>query len=123
MCDSVVSVKVCDDILCSKEEEVVWCEIKCGLDRFLVGCFYKNPKAPSTECHEICRLIRIANHEVEKNKYTALVIVGDFNFPRVKWINGSGIFNSEKMGRIENVFIETLDDCALTQCVTKTYFR
>jgi len=88
----------------------------------LVGCFYKNPKAPSTECHEICRLIRIAKHEVEKNKYTALVIAGDFNFPRVKWINGSGLFNSEKMGRIENVFIETLDDCALTQCVTKPTF-
>ena len=57
------------------------------------------------------------------NKNTALVIAGDLNFPIVKWKNGSGLFNSEKMERLENIFIETLDNCALTQCVTKPTFR
>ena len=122
VCVSVVSVKVCEDSLYSKEVEVVWCEIKCGLDRVLVGCFYKNPRASTSECHELCRLIRNAKSEIEKNKYTALVIAGDFNFPRVKWINGSGFINIESMKRIENVFIETLDDCALTQCITEPTF-
>jgi len=51
-----------------------------------------------------------------------LMIAGDFNFPRVKWINGSGLFNSGSMERIENTFIETLDDCALTQCVIEPTF-
>ena len=50
------------------------------------------------------------------------MIAGDFNFPRVEWINGSGLFNSEKMDKSENIFIETLDDCALTQCVTEPTF-
>ena len=117
VCESVVSVKVCDQSLSSTEVEVVWCEIKCGLDRVLVGCFYKIPGASASVCHEICRLIRSAKSEVEKKKYTALVIAGDFNFPRVKWINGSGFFNSENMEKSENIFIETLDDCFLTQCV------
>jgi len=122
VCESVMSVEVCDLSLCSKEVEVVWCEIRCGMDRVLVGCFYRNPRAPQSESREICRLIRNAKNEVESKRYTALMIAGDFNFPRVKWINGSGLFSSERMERIENVFIETLDDCALTQCIVEPAF-
>ena len=122
VCESVVSVNVCNDNLYSTEVEVVWCEVKYGMDRVLVGCFYKNPRAPASECHEICRLIRNAKREVENKKYTVLMIASDFNFPRVKWINRSGLFNSGSMERIENTFIETLDDCALTQCVIEPTF-
>ena len=39
VCESMMSVEVCDLSLCSKEVEVVWCEIRCGMDRVLVGCF------------------------------------------------------------------------------------
>ena len=99
VCESMMSVEVCDLSLCSKEVEVVWCEIKCGLDRVLVGCFYRNPRAPQSEGQEICRLIRNAKNQVERNKYTALMIAGDFNFPRVNRISGSGTFNSERMER------------------------
>ena len=91
VCDSVMSVEVCDLSLCSKKVEVVWCEIRCGLDCVLVGFFYRNPKVPERKCQEICRLIRNAKNEVESNKYTLLMIAGDFNFPksevdRWKWI-------------------------------------
>ena len=60
--------------------------------------------------------------ERSKTRKTALVIVGDFNFPRVKWIDGSGLFSSEDMALSENIFIEKLDDCPLTQCITGPTF-
>ena len=75
---------MCDHELLSTEFEVVWCKIRCGLDLVLVGCFYRPPGAPSSVCNEMCRLIRNATNEVEKKKYTALVIAGDFNFPIVE---------------------------------------
>ena len=71
---------------------------------------------------ELCRMIREAKNAVEIKKYTALMIAGDFNFPRVHWIEGSGYFGNENMQLSENIFIETLDDCALNQCVTDPTF-
>ena len=38
----------------------------------LEGCLFKNPRAPASEVHEMCRLIRNAKREVETKKYTVL---------------------------------------------------
>jgi hypothetical protein len=98
--------------------EVTWCELRSGSDRILAGCFYRKPGASVSVSRELCRIIREAKNAVEIKKYTALMIAGDFNFPRVHWIEGSGCFGNENMRLSKNIFIETLDDCALNQCVT-----
>ena len=97
VCEGIMSLEVCNSELYSSEVEVVWCELRCGMDNVLVGCFYRKPGAPASVGREICKVIREAKGQLEKKKYTALVIAGDFNFPRVKWIEGSGFFHNDNM--------------------------
>ncbi|XP_065640490.1 uncharacterized protein LOC136073065 [Hydra vulgaris] len=65
---------------------------------------------------EACKL-------VEKNSFADLLIIGDFNFPNVKWSNGyvSDILVGEDS--VENEFINIIHECFLYQHVSIPTFQ
>ena len=56
-----------------------------------------------------------ASNLVDFNNYHSLVIMGDFNFPNIHWIDGSGFSHSTTNG--ENRLVDILKDFHLFQLI------
>ena len=50
-------------------------------DNLLVGRIYRSPNSTDENNHQLTQLI----NEVNSNKYSSLLILGDFNFPHINW--------------------------------------
>ena len=46
--------------------EQVWCSLKIGEERILVGCIYKEPKTSREEVLQIFESVRVANGLIDK---------------------------------------------------------
>ena len=54
-------------------------------DTLLVGCIYRSPNSSETNNINLLKLLR----EVSENRYSHKLIMGDFNFPEIDWLNQS----------------------------------
>ena len=70
----------------------------------LIGCIYKSP---SSDNENVMNLFDLMKSEKIKC-YDKVCIVGDFNFPSIKW-------NREFWGNTENEFVECIHDALLFQ--------
>ena len=77
-------------------------------DNLLVGSIYRSPSSDkSTSTNDLCNLL---NH-VCSTMPSYLLVVGDFNYPNIDWINGC----LTKTDHNEQLFYDTPQDCVLYQ--------
>jgi hypothetical protein len=112
----------------SSSIEQVWCVADTGKESILLGCMYR-PKIIRNNREEIAsinehrerdweinRSIIFANELVKKGTYQGLIIAGDFNYAELTWneeLEPLVIIETES----SNCFLETLNDCFLSQNV------
>jgi len=64
-------------------DESVWITIKLsGNDKLLVGCVYRSPSSDMSNDDAIHTQIKTSSSNTE---FTHLLIMGDFNYPNIKW--------------------------------------
>ena len=78
----------------SKFQESVWISVKLvGGDELLVGCNYRSSSGTDENNEYLLKLL----NEVNKAKYSHVLIMGDFNFEKINWNTWSTSF-SETQG-------------------------
>ena len=66
---------------------------------------------------EICNSIRSAKRAVDKKKYSAILVTGDFNFPYVKWMPDGSVIINGKSNSSGDQFVDLINDEHLVQNV------
>ena len=93
----------------------IWCEIKLlNNDKLLFGCVYRRPIQDDDYNKSFQKMIE---NYISNLSYTHLLIMGDFNLPKINWINWTT--NSEDENDIHNTIIDTLQDHYLHQHVNR----
>ena len=94
-------------------EESVWASIKLvDGDELLIGCIYRSSSGNDTNNENLLKLLL----EINKAKYSHLLIMGDFNFEKINWDTWSTPSNESG---IDFKFIECIRDSFLFQHVNK----
>lgn len=107
--DKKLNARECSELNNSQFDESLWCSYKGAQDEtVLVGCIYHSPNSSEENTKLLFNLLK---HE-EISKYNKILIMGDFNYPDIKW---DGSWSGER----NNMFVECLRDIFLIQKVTK----
>lgn len=69
----------------STETDAVWCQIKLGNKRVLVGSVYISPSAGSDTFESLLLQLKKAKDYKEAHKFNSLLIYGDFNARNAEW--------------------------------------
>ena len=101
--------------------EQIWCQIHLGQHKLLVACIYRPPFAERAISQNINQTIFEAKQLVDRNNYSNMLIMGDFNYSDIKWNELGGSFNGN--GRPTSIeFIELLNLNFLSQKVLEPTF-
>lgn len=80
-----------------------------GSDELLVGCIYKSPNSDKENLSLLNKMIIEAS---QMKQFSHLLIMGDFNYPKLDWTNWNS--NGDKEG---DAFMESIRDSFLYQHV------
>jgi endonuclease/exonuclease/phosphatase family metal-dependent hydrolase len=80
-----------------------------GSDELLVGCIYKSPNSDKENLSLLNKMIIKAS---QMKQFSHLLIMGDFNYPKLDWTNWNR--NGDKEG---DAFMESIRDSFLYQHV------
>jgi hypothetical protein len=121
--DEVESFEVHNKTLESQTVEQIWCGIRVGDEKFLVGCFYRPPPKQAEEKEtrnelelDLIRSIETAASEASSGHYDGLCVFGDFNFTRLAW-NQDGTAHISGGLSPDRKFYDTLNEQYLHQLV------
>lgn len=82
-------------------------------DQLLVGCIYRSPSASGhISTSNLVDLLKLSSN----GNYSHIVIAGDVNMPQVEWATS---FSSAPDGHYTHSLIEGIQECGLTQHVTR----
>ena len=114
---STFNVNPLDNLNTGGFQESLWCSISVhGSDDIVVGVVYRSPSSTHENDDKLLDLIKDVTRLYSSN----LLIVGDFNLPKVDWSSWS----TPSFHTISDLFLDTLDDEFLTQHVSfATRFR
>ena len=115
----ITSAEVVDNELMNKKE-LVRCTIKIGNRMLLLGCIYR-PNMHD-DINEINTTISKAKKIIQSKTNYGLLICGDFDLPMIEW-NTEGGTTKDSPDYNAQDFIDTLDDCFLTQFVVEPTFQ
>ncbi|XP_043199039.1 uncharacterized protein LOC122368836 [Amphibalanus amphitrite] len=98
---------------CSYEEQL-WVKLPLlGADQLLIGCLYRSPSSDgNTSTDNLISLLKT----VVSQKFSHIVITGDVNMPQIDW---NDHFSHAPDGHYTKRFVEGVQECGLTQHVTK----
>ena len=66
-------------------ESAIFCDIKLNdKDNLLVGVCYRSPNSTAENNNKFFDML----NQLEKVSYSHTLLIGDFNFPEINWING-----------------------------------
>ena len=101
------------DLSDSEFSESLWVRLPLhGQANLLLGCIYRSPSTRSTD--DTVKLTEVLNRAASASD-THLLIIGDFNFPRIEWKEGLG--NIAGSNPNEDLFISCLNENFLIQMV------
>jgi hypothetical protein len=93
-----------------KFEESVWAQIRLNNnDMLLLDCIYKSPSSSPENLDELSKLLTTVSKE---KKFSHIMVMGDFNFPKIDW----KIWSTKGDKNSEN-FVESIRDSYLSQHV------
>ncbi len=98
------------EVICEMGAESVWVNIT-NKDKSItrVGCIYRSPNSSPDVNTKLCQNLK--SFDAEDND---VIMVGDFNYPEIDWINTSCQKDEDHPA---NVFLESVRDGLLTQHV------
>ena len=107
-----IEQRVCRQLNENDYENSVWCWIiGKGGKKILVGSIYRSPNSTLANNDKLMEKIEKANELAGDNR---LLILGDFNVPKIDWINKDLQLGARP---IENQFLDIINDCFLHQHV------
>ena len=114
--NSAYNARKVDRLNSHSYQEGVWCSFDSKENfKVLVGCIYRSPNSKENNNSRLSELLTSA----EIKRYDKVCIMGDFNFPKLKW-DGTDIFNqNDDKESKETIFSESLRDAYLIQNVCK----
>ena len=117
----LISYEVNEGVLTNNKVEQIWVTLVNKNCKYLIGCVYRPNE--QTDMIEMSQIFTVANNLIGNNHYSDLLILGDFNFPNIKWSNGyvHDIISGEES--IENQFSDIINDCFLYQHVCMPTFQ
>ncbi|CAL4067303.1 unnamed protein product, partial [Meganyctiphanes norvegica] len=93
-------------------ESSAWCWIiEKGGKKILVGSIYRSPNSSHVNNNLLMEKLKLAHDIVGDNR---LLILGDFNVPKIDWTNMNLL---QGASRVERQILETTNDCFLYQHV------
>ena len=102
----------CEELNGSVFRESVWCNFtSANEEKVLTGCIYKTILKAQILQRKTQELLKLLKSDL-LNNYDTICIVGDFNYPSVRW-------DSEWSSNKDNEFVECVRDTFLTQMVKK----
>ena len=108
-----LQVKECDALNSLKFEESAWCIVNTSpACRLLVGICYRSPSSTFENNQELLRLM----DALMTTCATDYLIMGDFNFREINWIDGSAA--GPKGLKYSSVLLFMISDCYLSQHIT-----
>ena len=119
----IISVESDVEELNNSEIEQIWTCLRIGKQNVLVGCLYRPPCTTPAVNSVIIESIKAAKRAVYKKKYSDIVITGDFNYNTIDWSDPEIPFSPGDRKTQTNSFINCLDECFLTQCVSEPTFQ
>ena len=97
----------CNELNNHNFQEAVWCKfITVNNEKILIGVIYKSPNSTDENVDNLINLL--AKEDI--NKFDKVCIVGDFNYPNIKW---EGLTSNIK----DKKFLESIRDNFLQQMV------
>lgn len=92
-------------------KESVWCKIQLKeSNTFLMGCIYRSPNCTFENSEHLRSLLRTVCQE----KYSHVLIMGDFNHKEINWIENSTVVGEN---HVASIFLECIRDTYLFQHV------
>jgi hypothetical protein len=94
-------------------EDNIWIELSVPNRRnLIIGCIYRSPNSCENNNKALLKLLE----EVSNMRCKDTIIVGDFNYKEINWVNKS------VQGRVDHpaaTFFDTVNDLFLTQMITE----
>lgn len=136
--ESLTATELSDPNLRSKlrstSAEQVWCQLVFGDKTILLGCIYRPPLASRTteavdhhvsKAISINEILAVTKQSVEGDRLRGICILDDFNFPAINWFDDGSAsvrHGNNGLANLAYEFWETVNDLALTQCITEPTF-
>ena len=104
---------------CPIYKDSVWVQLPVGKEKILVGCIYRSGTPSKAKLHDN-ELNKMIKYMVTKAGYRNVVLMGDFNYPGIKWNPDPVILaNHRDQNHHENIFVDLVTECMLHQHVQK----
>ncbi|XP_065654875.1 uncharacterized protein LOC136081485 [Hydra vulgaris] len=105
-----------DSFTKNNDIEHTWCILSIKDEQILLGCIYRPPDASEEINNCICKIIEAAKNKIDHNRYSGLLISGDFNYPNIIW-KKNNVQNIKKYDKYSTKFVEYINDNYLHQVV------
>ncbi len=103
--------------------EQIWACLSFSYQKILIGCIYRPPNVSYEYNNLVLLSIKAARTSMYQQKYSDLIITGDFNYNTIDWSDNECPFSATDNESQTNNFIECLEDCFLYQCVSEPTFQ
>ncbi len=121
--EEIESFEIHNQELENQEVEQIWCGIRVGDEKFLIGCVYRPPPKQAEEKVTrndlelaLIRSIKSAASEVSTGRFDGLCVFGDFKFTKLAWYEDGTTHISGGLSPDRN-FFDTLNEHYLHQLV------
>jgi len=118
--ESIDSFELSDAGFNLSKIEQIWAVVYFGSEKYLVGCLYR--PNDFVDMNDFDLVFKQAKEYVDEKGFKDLLIMGDFNFPSIIWLNGC-VAEIKNENGIEHKFTETLSDTFLYQHVNVPTFQ
>ena len=105
--ESIDSFELSDAGFNLSKIEQIWAVVYFGSEKYLVGCLYR--PNDFVDMNDFDLVFKQAKEYVDEKGFKDLLIMGDFNFPSIIWLNGC-VAEIKNENGIEHKFTETLSD-------------
>jgi hypothetical protein len=118
--NSINSHELKDAVFDMSKIEQVWAVVYFGYDKYLVGCIYRPDYM--NDMNDLEMVFKQARKHVDEKGFKDVLIMGDFNFGKIHWSNGS-ITSIKSESGSEYKFSEIVSDTFLYQHVNVPTFQ
>jgi len=103
--------------------EQVWCYVKTEKDSILIGCVYRPPTSNAVTNLRIQESLKKAKRVVDTGKYTGMLVAGDFNLPKIKWLCDGSAELIGPENSLAGYFLQEIQENNISQHVTIPTFK
>lgn len=105
----LLKATICEqfDVKSSRETILIECKLN-GLDKLLIGGFYRSPNSNNENNENLNKLI----HNIGNSAYSHILLMGDFNYKEINW---SDEVCNAALSNPAHKFLDCIKDVYLTQ--------